>query len=471
MGESLKKKIIGIILCAQLLLVHTTFVRADQVEEQSWDNEIIYSLMIDRFSDGDSANNIDINKRDPLSFNGGDFRGIIDRLDYLQKMNFTVVQLSSIFANREGGFHGEWVEDYFQPDPHFGTVDELNELVEEAHKRNMKIIIEFPIMSKEEYPDLENAVLNSAKWWKENTSIDGFKMMNVSELSLEFWKLFNKELNAKEEAFYISAADQNLAADELSLYADAGFDALVNVPLNEPLRYAFAKLDRSLGDLMSLEQQENSYPIKLESFLDNQYLKRYTREMIEQETYPVSAWKRVLTYLYTQPNIPIIYYGSETGEDGSSAPDNTPLMSFQANQEMLDFISKLGEIRQNEKALTKGTLELLYEKDGMIVFKREYESDTVLVAINNTTKDQMVRIPKNKLANEKELRGMLEDNIIRSSDEEYSIFVERERTEIFKVVDETGYNLFFIFSILIVFILFGVFLYVAWKRGKNRIPE
>ncbi len=471
MGESLIKKIIGIILCAQLLLVHSTFVRADQVEERSWDNEIIYSLMIDRFSDGDSTNNIDINRRDPLSFHGGDFRGIIDRLDYLQKMNFTVIQLSSIFANREGGFHGEWVKDYFQPDPHFGTVDELNELVDEVHKRNMKIIIEFPIMPKEEYSDLEDAVLNSAKWWKENTSIDGFKMMNISELSLEFWKLFNKELNVNEESFFISAADQNLTADELSLYADAGFDSLVNVPLNEPLRYAFAKLDRPLEDLMSLEQQENSYPIMLEAFLDNQYLKRYTREMIEQETYPGSAWKRVLTYLYTQPNIPVIYYGTETGMDGSSAPDNTPLMSFQANQEMLDFVSKLGEVRQSQKALTKGTLELLYEKDGMIVFKREYESDTVLVAINNTTEDQMVRIPKNQLANDKELRGFLEDNLIRSSDKEYPIFVERERMEIFKVVDETGYNLFFILAIFIVFILFGLFLYVAWKRGKNRIPE
>ena len=62
--------------------------------------------MVDRFNNGDDQNDFDVNMIDPLSFHGGDFQGIIDRLDYLQEMGFTAVQLSPIFANEEGGYHG-----------------------------------------------------------------------------------------------------------------------------------------------------------------------------------------------------------------------------------------------------------------------------------------------------------------------------------------------------------------------------
>ena len=81
---------------------------------RQWEDEVIYSLMVDRFYNGESKNDLDVNLNDPLSYQGGDFKGIMDRLDSLKDMKFTAIQLSPIFANEEGGYHGEWITDHYK---------------------------------------------------------------------------------------------------------------------------------------------------------------------------------------------------------------------------------------------------------------------------------------------------------------------------------------------------------------------
>ena len=58
-------------------------------------------------------------------------------------MGYTAIILSPIFANEENGYHGDWVTDFYKTDKHYGTMKEFKKLVNEAHKRDMKVIIDF----------------------------------------------------------------------------------------------------------------------------------------------------------------------------------------------------------------------------------------------------------------------------------------------------------------------------------------
>ncbi|MDQ1590099.1 MAG: neopullulanase [Pyrinomonadaceae bacterium] len=122
-------------------------------------DDLIYMLMIDRFGDGDPANNDPAQSRgiydrnNKFYYHGGDLQGVINRLPYLKDLGVTAVWLSPWYDNydrpneielKEGrpstGFHGYNAQDFYTVDEHFGTLPKLRELVEEAHKQGIKII-------------------------------------------------------------------------------------------------------------------------------------------------------------------------------------------------------------------------------------------------------------------------------------------------------------------------------------------
>ncbi|MDA6131602.1 alpha-amylase family glycosyl hydrolase, partial [Escherichia coli] len=68
----------------------------------------------------------------------------IDKLDYLKDMGFTTLMLTPIFNNEENGYHGYWINDFYNTEDHFGSLKTFKRLIKEAHNRDMKIILEFP---------------------------------------------------------------------------------------------------------------------------------------------------------------------------------------------------------------------------------------------------------------------------------------------------------------------------------------
>lgn len=465
-GIDLLKKMIGILL-APLLLFSALPVHADKAEERPWKDEIIYSLMVDRFNNGDNNNDYDVNMKDPLSYQGGDFKGIIDRLDYLKDMGFTAIQLSPIFDNKERGYHGEWIVDYNHIEEHFGTMNDFKALVKETHNREMKIILELPITDLES----DEGFLDIAKWWIEQTKIDGYKITNVNERPLEYWQIFASNIKKVDNDFYLSGSYPELSHEEMQLYIGAGFDSMLNTPLNEPLRNVFSKRDESQQPLLDIAAQDQTEAGISEAFFDNSYTKRFTNDMVNNNVHPGSSWKIALTYLYTQPEIPVIFYGTEIAVNGGIAPENTPLMNFRTDEVLIDYITDLGRIRQEQVALRRGTLEPLYEKNGMAVFIRQYKEDTIVVAINNTTADQTVILDATQFEEHKELRGILGTDVVRNNDGEFKLVINREESEVYKVVDESGINLPFIFVLFAVFGVFILFMYIVWKRGKKQVIE
>ncbi len=120
-------------------------------------DEDFYFVMADRFENGDTANDTGglgsdrlVSGFDPTAkgfYNGGDLKGLLQQLDYIQGLGTDSIWLTPSFKNKAvqledgptAGYHGYWITDFTQIDPHLGTNDDLRALIEAAHERGMKV--------------------------------------------------------------------------------------------------------------------------------------------------------------------------------------------------------------------------------------------------------------------------------------------------------------------------------------------
>jgi glycosidase len=108
-----------------------------------WQQQSIYQIITDRFFDGDSSNNNADGNFEPsgrTSVHGGDFKGIEEKLDYIQALGATAIWISPVVLNDRGAFHGYAGMDFYKVDPHWGTMADLKHLVEAAHARGILVI-------------------------------------------------------------------------------------------------------------------------------------------------------------------------------------------------------------------------------------------------------------------------------------------------------------------------------------------
>ena len=123
--------------------------------------EVIYFLLPDRFNDGNPANNegksasdqSGFDPSDPHLFHGGDLEGIERKLDYLNHMGITSIWMTPIFRNRslqvfgegvppKAGYHGYWILDFTEVDPHFGSKEDLQRLIGRAKTDGIGTILD-----------------------------------------------------------------------------------------------------------------------------------------------------------------------------------------------------------------------------------------------------------------------------------------------------------------------------------------
>ncbi|MBM7586489.1 glycosidase [Bacillus pakistanensis] len=502
----MKRRVLSLIL-VPFLLFYALPAGAVEKEERKWQDETIYFLMTDRFHNGDPSNDFEVNVKDPEAYQGGDFQGIIEKLDYLKEMGFTAIELTPIFDNEAKGYHGFWIQDFYKTEEHFGTIKEFKKLVEEAHKRDMKVILDFvvnhvgpnhpwindpkkegwfqgkqplndngeenpdlPILNTEN-PEVKEYLFDAAKWWIKKTDVDGYRLDMVQQASQPFWSEFSKEVKSVKKDFYLLGEGSNNNLQNISKYDDNGIGGFVDFPQAEEMRKVFQKPDVSMEGLFHYFDQNQSLfeqPHLMGTIIDNHDMNRFTSLIVQNKQFPGTRWKLALTYMYTVPGIPIVYYGSEIALNGGESSDNHRLMNFKTDEELIDHITKLGELRQDLPALTRGTMELLYEKDGMAVFKRNYKDETIVVAINNSSKSQQVTISSDELEENKELRGVLAGGMVKEENGDYSIILDRESSEIFALAEKSGLNLSFIGALSAVYIIFLIFIYFVWKRGRKK---
>ncbi len=115
-----------------------------------WRDEIIYQVLIDRFADGDYSNNYNVDTENDAGYHGGDWQGLIDKLDYIAELGVTTLWISPVVKNVEedagfASYHGYWTQDFEATNPHFGDFTMLRKMVDAAHAKGFKVVLDIVV--------------------------------------------------------------------------------------------------------------------------------------------------------------------------------------------------------------------------------------------------------------------------------------------------------------------------------------
>ena len=132
--------------------------------------QTFYFVLTDRFANGSIANDRGERSGGPMEhgfdparishFHGGDFAGMTSRLDYLKGLGVTAVWVTPPFKNKPvqkgtAGYHGYWILDFLQIDPHLGSNAEFREFVDQAHARGMRVFMDIIVNHTADVIELE----------------------------------------------------------------------------------------------------------------------------------------------------------------------------------------------------------------------------------------------------------------------------------------------------------------------------
>jgi neopullulanase len=225
-------------------------------------DDVIYLIMPDRFADGDPGNNEipgvpgTYDRSKARAYHGGDLRGIREHLDYLRDLGVTTIWLTPIVENDPASpqdYHGYGAVDEYAVEEHFGTLQDLQDLVGSAHAKGLKLILDFvpnhvgprhpwvdalpepdwfhgtkqhhttangnfryladphapprywrdvvegwfagilPDLNQEN-PDVAQYFIQNALWWAEETGIDGYRLDTFPYVSRRFWSEWHQAL-------------------------------------------------------------------------------------------------------------------------------------------------------------------------------------------------------------------------------------------------------------------------------------
>lgn len=318
----------------------------------TWAREaIIYHIFVDRFYPGDGKA-----WREPsdlLGFYGGTLRGVVDKLDYIADLGANCLWLSPISPSPS--HHGYDTIDYRDIEPRLGTRDDLRALVDGAHERDIRVLldmvcnhlsVEHPLFvaarndPASPYRDwfhfdesaeagyrsflgvrampevnLDNReardwMVENALYWLREFDLDGFRLDYANGPGPDFWTHLNRACKAEKADCYCFGEVID-APDMLAAYVGR-LDGVLDFQLNEALRKRFGWRTLSQADFERFTQRHaRHFPagFVMPAFLDNHDMDRFMRIAGEDP----SALLEGLEALLHLPNPPIIYYGTEIG--------------------------------------------------------------------------------------------------------------------------------------------------------------
>lgn len=440
-------KILSVLLIAFLLLSPRSF--ADENILKSWDEEIIYMVMTDRFFDGDPTNNNPENiegsfDKDHLeAYHGGDFRGIIDKVDYLKDLGITTLWITPIVKNidtnmmadkndKQFAYHGYWASDFTKIDPHLGSEEDLKELIDVLHENGIKLMVDVVInhsgygtknigdfagMHREEsgagdietelagLPDFKtedkevrDKIINwQVDWLKKlktdkGNTIDYFRVDTVKHVDQDTMKDFKAALIKEKPEFKMIG--ENFGA---SIFKDGGY--LDPTMLDSLLDFEFKELAK---DFVSgkISETEKSLVKRNEAISEEKEMGQFLSSHDENGFLKVRLSDDLGKFLVasslqlTAKGQPVIYYGEEIGQSGKK--DNFDKGVFSENRydfdwdkiennEILDHYKKMLKIRNAfADVFAKGDRKNLYMDDEVSIFQRSYGDKKVLVGLNTS---------------------------------------------------------------------------------------
>lgn len=428
------------------------FKAPDWVKSTIW-----YQIFPERFANGNPAispeNALPWGSKDPGvdDFFGGDLEGIIGHLDYLQDLGINGIYLTPIFEAPSN--HKYDTFDYFTIDPHFGDKETFRKLVEEAHKRGIRIMLDavfnhigknskqwqdvlengeksrykdwfhihsFPVREGENgnidgqdtlsfdtfafttsmpklntaNPEVQQHLLDIATYWIREFDIDGWRLDVANEVDHAFWKKFHQTVVSEKPDVFILG---EIWHDAWPWLLGDEFHSVMNYPFTQTIIEYFVDEKISAEKLMhSLNQQFMHYMQSNNEVLFNMLDSHDTPRILTKAGGDKQKVKLALAFTFAHTGSPCIYYGTEVGIDGAGDPLCRKCMVWdedKQDRDMLAFMKKLIGFRKgHQQTLTYGDLVWLKTDNEKQVasFLRKGEKCTLLVAFNRSDQEQAI---------------------------------------------------------------------------------
>ncbi|WP_019412710.1 alpha-amylase family glycosyl hydrolase [Paenisporosarcina sp. TG20] len=473
-------KWIRVVIALMLMVCMIAPLNAQAVTNKRIQDESIYDLLVDRYFNKTIENDFEVDTRIPDAFAGGDFMGVVEKLDHIEKMGFTLISIGPIFST--DSYDGKRVVDYNTLERHFGTQEEFNTLINTAHEKNIGVITDFPIqnVSSEHVfttdedkaswvidnadgtvswdltnEDAQQAILDAALTFIQEYNVDGLRLTAIEGIDTEFLNLISETLKQEKEDLYVLSGEPS----------EANFDAQILSEKEEMYRNAFKNVDMKTSQIAG----KTAGPPFIQQ-IDSINSKRFTADAAEENMFPPTRWKMAMATLLSIPGVPSMTYGSEIAVNGEHPPESHPILNLKTDEKLIEFIGDIQLLRNKSSALRTGTMEMLHNEAGFMIYKRSNDDETWIVVINNTSGTQTFNLDREVIGDNKELRGLFENDILRQKDSgNYHLVVDREIAEFYIVNDNKGFNKLYIAALAVAYLLFLSFLYIVWRRkGKHR---
>ena len=429
-------------------------------------NKVVYQVFPSRFAASQPVEK-DLGYKAPVTPEDnlhGDLRGVIEHLDYIQKLGIDVLYLTPIF--KSNSCHKYDTIDYYQIDPSFGTTEDLKELVQKAHECGMKVVLDavfnhtgreffafadimekqekskyldwyfiegFPLKSDLEdipnfksfayyagmpklnlkNPEVEKFVTDVACYWIKECDIDGWRMDVGDEISHFFWKRFRKAIKAVKKDMLIIGEIWHYAGDFLE---GDEWDTVMNYPFYLNLidlladeKITVSQFVQNLGYLKG-RLNKKCYPL-MWNLIDSHDTARFLHlcDNNKKKQHLAAAFQLLL------PGMPMIYYGDEFAMPGANDPDCRRGMYWDEeyqDKEMFAWYKQLLQVRKAHACIAEGELTetITSDEDGTIVLIRKNGEETIALIFNcsSTAKEFHAYAQKYNLLSQKSFDGKVE---------------------------------------------------------------
>ena len=265
-----------------------------------WHNATVYFVLTDRFYNGDKTNDHSYGRQyDGLqeigTFHGGDLKGLTQKLDYLHKLGVNVLWISSPLEQIHGwvgggekgdfphyAYHGYYHQDWTKIDANMGTEQDLQQLIEQAHQRGMRVIFDI-VMNHTGYAtlaDMQEFGFGSLYLKEQEVSqILGEKWTDWKPQTGQNWHSFNNFINFSDKAAWGKWWGKDWTRSDLGDYDSPKFD---------DLKMSLA----SLPDLKTEAKQAVKLPIFLANKSDTNAIERDNANVSDYLIGWLSDWVR-----------------------------------------------------------------------------------------------------------------------------------------------------------------------------------
>ena len=389
---------------------------------------VFYQIFPERFANGDPSRDPDDveawgGRPDRDSFYGGDLEGIIDNLDYLEELGVTALYLTPIFEAPSN--HKYDTTDYMRIDPQFGDEETLTRLVDRAHGRGIRVMLdavfnhcgwtfepfqdvvengadseyadwfhvhEFPVEFDPrpsydafafvpEMPKLNTAnpavreyLFDVATYWVEEFGIDGWRLDVANEVDHRFWRDLRREVKSIDPETYILG---EIWHDARPWLEGDQFDAVMNYPFSYAVYDFLADPEIDAPEFIDkMTRHRMRHPDPTNGVLFNLLGSHDTPRLLHRCGGDEQILRLAFLLLFTYRGTPCLYYGDEVGMTGGDDPDCRRPMTWdesEQNSALREDVRELIDLRTTRTELRRGQVR----------FDRERSSEDTLVFTRN----------------------------------------------------------------------------------------